>query len=207
MHFTEEVHVPLLTANLLLGRCPHCSVANPNLRKAHHFDTTDHTGQNRRVWAIYVCGSCGGVVTASASNHNAIVLEHFPATRAISDELPERPKAYLQQALESLHAPAGAVILAASAVDAMLKVKGLTEGSLYARIERAAQEHLITQDMSVWAHEVRLDANEQRHADGAAQLPTEEDASKAIDFASALGEILFVLPKRVQRGIERAAAG
>ena len=199
--------MPDLKQNLQLGRCPHCSVARPNLRSEQMFETKDHGGGNRRVWGIYVCASCGGVVSASASNPGKPVLEHFPTSRTISEELPERPRAYLQQALESLHAPAGAVMLAASAVDAMLKVKGLSDGNLYSRIEKAVNNHLITADMSKWAHEVRLDANDQRHADEAATLPTEEDASRVIDFVSALGEILFVLPKRVQRGIERATAG
>lgn len=51
-------------------------------------------------------------------------------------------------------------MLAASAVDALLKLKGYTAGSLYARIEKAAEDHVITQDMAKWAHEVRLDAND-----------------------------------------------
>lgn len=199
--------MPNLKSNLKLGRCPHCSVAHPNLHREQHLETTDHWGGTKRVWGIYVCASCGGVVSASAPQHGMPVLEHFPTSRTVSEELPERPRAYLQQALESLHAPAGAVMLAASAVDAMLKVKGLSDGNLYSRIEKAVNNNLITADMSKWAHEVRLDANDQRHADDAAQLPTEEDASRVIDFVSALGEILFVLPKRVQRGIERATAG
>jgi hypothetical protein len=91
-------------------------------------------------------------------------------------------------------------MLAASAVDAMLKAKGLTDGVLYTRIEKAAADHLITQEMSAWAHEVRLDANDQRHADENAPLPTEDDARRAIAFASALGEFLFVLPAKVSRG-------
>ena len=108
---------------------------------------------------------------------------------------------FLQQAMESLHAPAGAVMLAGSAVDSMLKLKGYTEGSLYARIEKAATDHLITKEMAAWAHEVRLDANDQRHADESASLPTDKDAKRVIDFTSAFAEFLFVLPSRVQRGI------
>jgi hypothetical protein len=123
----------------------------------------------------------------------------------VSLELPERPRTFLSQAKESLHAPAGAVMLAASAVDAMLKQRGLTEGSLYSRIEKAAAEHLITEEMAQWAHAVRLDANDQRHADEAATLPTESDAQRSIDFAVALGDILFVLPARVERGLHPGA--
>lgn len=105
----------------------------------------------------------------------------------------------------SINAPAGAVMLAASAVDAMLKEKKYLEGSLYSRIEKAAADHLITQDMANWAHEVRLDANDQRHADEARSLPTQADAKRAIDFAAALGTFLYVLPARVRRGLTEAA--
>jgi len=95
-------------------------------------------------------------------------------------------------------------MLAASAVDAMLRIKGYVEGSLYARIENAAANHLITAEMARWAHDVRLDANDQRHADESASLPTADDAIRAIDFATALAEFMFVLPNRVQRGIQQA---
>jgi hypothetical protein len=106
----------------------------------------------------------------------------------------------LEQAIASIHAPAGAVMLTASSVDAMLKEKGLTEGSLYKRIAAASANHLITAEMAEWAHEVRLEANDQRHADEEAALPDEADASKAIEFATALAQFLFVLPARVARG-------
>ena len=95
-------------------------------------------------------------------------------------------------------------MLAASAVDAMLKAKGLKEGSLYSRIDTAAKDHLITSEMARWAHEVRLDANDQRHADEAMPLPQQADAKRAVDFALALAQLMFVIPARVQRGIEDA---
>ncbi len=91
-------------------------------------------------------------------------------------------------------------MLAASSIDAMLKEKGYKDGSLYDRIKQAAKDHLITEEMAVWAHDVRLDANDQRHADDQASLPDEEDASKCIEFAQALAEFLFALPARVERG-------
>jgi hypothetical protein len=196
--------VPALSQNLIIGRCPHCAIANPNLFKQWNVDTNDHAGRNPRKWYVYTCGSCGGLVTAWARDHGNDVMEYFPSAKAIKDDIPERPRAYLQQALESLHAPAGAVMLAASAVDAMLKLKNYTDGTLYSRIEKAATDHVITGDMAKWAHEVRLDANDQRHADTAAALPSADDASRAIDFAMALAEILFVLPCRVLKGISQA---
>ena len=193
--------MPTLSANLVLGRCPHCSVANPNLHREQHLDTNNHTANRKRTWSIYVCGSCGGVVTAWADAHNQEVQEHFPRSHQVDEDIPDRPRAFLQQANESLHAPAGAVMLAASAIDSMLKLKGYTDGTLYTRIQKAASEHVITSDMDVWAHEVRLDANDQRHADETAVLPSENGAQRTIDFAAALAEIMFVLPNRVQRGL------
>jgi hypothetical protein len=58
--------------------------------------------------------------------------------------------------------------------------------------------------MASWAHEVRLDANDQRHADDNAALPSEADAKRAVDFATALAQFMFVLPAKVQRGIADA---
>ncbi|BAP41280.1 putative uncharacterized protein [Pseudomonas sp. StFLB209] len=123
----------------------------------------------------------------------------WPAAQSVDEAVPARAKDFLEQAVKSLQAPAGAVILAASSVDAMLKEKGLKEGSLYKRIDTAAQQHLITEEMAAWAHEVRLGANDQRHADDDAPLPSTEDAQQAIEFVQALAQFLFVLPSRVAR--------
>jgi hypothetical protein len=48
--------------------------------------------------------------------------------------IPDRAREYLEQAISSISAPAGAIMLAASSVDAMLKEKGLNSGKLYSRI-------------------------------------------------------------------------
>ncbi|MBL6458629.1 DUF4145 domain-containing protein [Belnapia sp. T6] len=137
----------------------------------------------------------------------AASIEHvYPDQQRFDDEIPERARNYLTQARDSLHAPDGSVMLAASSVDAMLKSIGLTAGSLYSRIERAKTEGRITPDMADWAHQVRLDANDPRHADLNDPHHTQASARLALDFATAFAEILFVLPARVTRG-RNAAAG
>ncbi|QAB15838.1 DUF4145 domain-containing protein [Hydrogenovibrio thermophilus] len=196
--------MPTLSQNLVIDRCPHCSVANPNLSAKQQLDTRDHMGANYRVWNVYACERCGGVVTAASFADRGEVVEIYPLPKSIKEDIPERPRSFLQQAIDSLHAPSGAVMLAASAVDSMLKLKGYAKGSLYDRIEKTVKDHVITQDMATWAHEVRLDANDQRHADEEASLPSQADAERVVDFAMALAEILFVLPSRVQRGITQA---
>jgi hypothetical protein len=143
-------------------------------------------------------------VTAAAQGWNQEVIELYPSGTDVDPSIPDRARTYLDQAINSLSAPAGAVMLAASAVDAMLKAKNLKEGSLYARIDKALSEHLITAEMATWAHDVRLDANEQRHADDEISLQVTADAKRAVDFGLALAQFLFVLPTRVQRGIADA---
>ncbi len=189
-----------LLNELMLDRCPHCQVSRPRLATMAAFETTTHSGGNTRRWMCYHCSSCGGVVTAASWPNNPSIIEYYPHLQTADEAIPDRARDFLNQAIESLHAPAGAVMLCASSVDAMLKEKNYKEGSLYTRIDAAAAAHLITSEMASWAHEVRLDANDQRHADETASLPTESEARKCIDFTKALGEFLFVLPSRIERG-------
>lgn len=193
--------MPNLTAPLQFSRCPHCNVDTPSLIQQWRGETRDQAGNNLRRWMLYACTRCGGMVTAVAPQFDQPVTEHFPSAPTIPSDLPPRASTYLEQAVSSIHAPAGAVMLTASAVDAMLKAKGYTDGSLYTRIDKAAADHLITEDMAKWAHAVRLDANDQRHADATSSLPTEPDAKRCIDFASALALFLFTLPARVSKGL------
>lgn len=186
---------------LELERCPHCKVAKPLLARVWNMDTSDHAKGNKRFWSTYLCKSCGGVVLAVSpidSTHDITCI--WPTPQSVAEEVPARAREFLSQAISSLHAPAGAVMLTASAVDAMLKDKGHKDGSLNTRIDTAAKAHLITAEMAAWAHEIRLDANDQRHADEATSLPSEADAAKAIEFANALAQFLYVLPARVERG-------
>lgn len=191
----------LTTTQLELERCPHCSVDSPLLNFNQQVQTKLYdTG--KRWWYFYICSRCGGVVTAWGRIPNGQVVEMFPPSPEVDEALPEKARTYLTQALNSLSAPAGAVMLAASAVDAMLKGKGLKEGSLYTRIDKAANDHLITKEMAAWAHDVRLDANDQRHADEESPIPDTAAAKHAVDFAIALGQFMYVLPARVKRGLE-----
>lgn len=196
--------MPYLEDDLLISRCPHCNVDNPNLTMTRRFETRNYKGDNERCWATYACRRCGGVTTAWSYQLGSKIEEMFPCAISIDASIPGKAKDYLNQAIDSLHAPAGSIMLSASSVDAMLKEKGYKEGTLNTRINQAAEKHLITKDMAVWAHEVRLDANDQRHADESATMPTEKDAKTTVDFVLALAQFLFVMPSKIQRGIEEA---
>lgn len=194
--------------SLPLDRCPHCNIAKPNLSSMVATNTTDDRGDEYRHWRMYSCSTCGGVTMAvcpvNKNQRNSDVLLEitsiWPTPQQVHEAVSDRARMFLEQAIASIHAPAGAVMLTASSVDAMFKEKGLKDGNLYKRIDAAATQHLITSEMATWAHEIRLDANDQRHADEGSALPNEADARRVIEFATALAQFLFVLPARVARG-------
>lgn len=175
-------------------RCPHCGIAKPFLSRVWG------TGNRKGNWDLYCCRSCDGMVLTRADTVPLYVSSMWPSTPSISETIPERAREFLRQATASLHTPAGAMMLTASAVDAMLKDKGYKTGVLNTRIKAAADAHLITNEMAEWAHEIRLDANEQRHADEEAPLPNQADAERSLEFSRALGQFLYVLPAMVAAG-------
>ena len=196
-----------------LDRCSQCGVANPLIslvgkseklyesKYSSHWHFTGKCSKCRRHILFYGNGAKGGDGTKLE------VVQMWPSLPSASEDLPVNARRFLQQALESKHAPDGAIMLAASAIDAMLKEKGYKTGSLYSRIESAANKGVLTPEMRDWAHEIRLSANEPRHADDDFNGATAEDADQVIEFANALGEYLFVLPTRVQKWKEAAQSG
>jgi Domain of unknown function (DUF4145) len=100
----------------------------------------------------------------------------FPGEKQLDESIPERARSYLEQAISSVSAPSGAVMLAASTVDAMVTAKGYKEGTLNTRIEKAKGDNLTTAEMAEWTHEIRLNANDQRHDEEEAQLAQQRDA-------------------------------
>ncbi|GGA82991.1 hypothetical protein GCM10011385_41480 [Nitratireductor aestuarii] len=198
-----------------VDRCPQCNIARPYMSLT--WSGPIKVNGNRGVrWGVYECSSCNrltmvegfegqidalGLVRGDFGN---LVRAVYPGQREVDDSLPEEAQRYLKQALETLFAPDAAIVMAASAVDAMLKDKGYSKGSLYTRIDQAVSDHILTEGMGKWAHKVRLDANAVRHADEEAKPPTREDAQQVVDFATALGDFLFVFTARVDEGLKEA---
>jgi hypothetical protein len=193
-----------------MDRCPHCAIAKPLLVRIHAFETANSKNTNKRLWGVYKCTTCGGALLGSAQvnprNSNPNILDIYPHSEKQPASLPVKASSFLSQAMESLHAPSGAIMLCASSVDAMLKEKNYKQGSLYTRIDQAAKDGVITKDMAEWAHDVRLDANDERHADENATLPETDDAKRCIEFTKAFGIYLYTLPKMVADGRSRATS-
>jgi len=184
-----------------LTTCPHCTINSPNITWRKDLITKSRVGNDEYHWNIYACERCGGVIVSRLAEKE--IIEVFPISKEIDNSIPPTAIEYLKQAFTTVHAPVASVIVSARAIDEMLKEKGYTDGSLYERIESATKNHLITKEMAQWAHEIRLDANNHRHADVTIGLPTGKDAKRCVEFALALAEFLFVLPTRIQRGLTK----
>lgn len=208
MHQNTDV---MKTLNAL-EKCPHCGVSSPFMPMRWSGKTLGSKHGLERLWGVFACNSCGSLVTAVTSGN--VWDEHtlkrprkiHPSPKSANEDIPATARRYLQQAMDTIHAPDAAAVMAGSAVDAMLKSSGLHDGSLYCRIDQARDQGLLTQSMADWAHEVRLGSNRPRHADADDPHVTSEQARQSVDFAEALGNFLFVLTARIQRGIEAAKA-
>ena len=200
--------VPTLNS---VKQCPHCRTQSPLLYLVWHSETEGSKFTHRRLWGTFCCNSCGGLVSAytqhtgSHSNLFNYPDQTYPQSPKAHEDLPPIAGTFLQQAIDTLHAPDAAAVMAGSAVDAMLKSKGLLEGSLYNRIDKAHEQGILTKGMADWAHEVRLGSNRPRHADEGNPHVTPEEAQQSVDFAEALGNFLFVLTAKIERGIAAAA--
>ena len=184
-------------------RCPRCGVSVPNLVEIEKFIK----GPNHRVYRVLQCNRCHDCVLVQVETDAKKQLPHtwtidniYPEVSGVPSEFPERAKKYFEQALNSLVAPDGCVMLCGSAVDAMLKDKKLLDGSVYNRIDEAVKIGLLTAEMAEWAHAVRLGANRPRHADNEDPHVTPAEAENAIEYVKTLGHILYVLPKMVADG-------
>jgi Domain of unknown function (DUF4145) len=175
----------------------------PNRDLGNWITTVDSSGK-RQTWGIYACSTCGKVVVAQGDDVNEDVIEIYPTPKSVPTEIPDEPRRFLIDAITCLHAPSAAILCATSSIDAMLKEKGYQAGSLNDRIKEALASKLLTEEMGEWAHHIRLEANDQRHADPKASPPTREQAEKAVEFAEALADFLFILQDKVTRGKTKA---
>jgi|ERR1700733_764386 len=204
----------MLGASIDMDRCPHCFVANPAIDLQTNF-AAEPSRSNLMVvrgsgyhWYVYKCRTCAGLISCAAvkmgssyfgyMNGETPFMWIIPAPKSLDKNLPSRVAHYLGQAQESVASPSASIVMSASAIDAMLKEKGLKAGSLFTRINKAAETGIITKDMAHVAHDVRLGANDERHADEDTALTTDEDARRCLEFAEAIAEMIFILPTRVK---------
>ena len=163
-----------------------------------------------RAMEVYRCDHCGGAVVEyfdpvdpwDASPY-VPPQSHWLPVAGIARAYVDVPKHINSLAVEAgicLQAGAnrGAVMLARSVVEATAKDKGITSGSLLAKIDRLRELDLIREHIREAAHEVRLGGNDIAHADPNQEIAGEE----AADILKIVDEILLEVyqsPARVER--------
>ena len=185
-----------------VDNCPHCGISSPYLVNVWTSKGATPRSDRERpsAWAAYLCTTCGSLVAAKGAPGiplEAPVVGLYPSVFEVSAVVPERVRNYLTQAHRSLASPDASVMMSASSVDAMLKAQGLSKGTLYNRIDEAVDKGILTKTMAEWAHRVRLDANNPRHADEETPHMTSDHARRAFEFANALTEFLYILPAKM----------
>ncbi|MEN5363804.1 DUF4145 domain-containing protein [Brevundimonas intermedia] len=194
-----------------VDRCPHCAIATPLFYRVWFSETAVTRRDNgaSSTWAAYACSSCGSIVLAQGYPTPGQYADYntwrvIPEAKNAHEDIPQPARRFLQQAMDTLHAPDAAAVMAGAAVDAMLKQQGFADGSLYKRIDEALASNVLTRPMAEWAHAVRLGSNRPRHADADNPHVSAEEAQQSVEFAEALGTFLYVLTTRIARGIEAA---
>ena len=104
----------------LLGvdNCPHCGVSSPLLarmwKSTGHLPRTD--GGDTRTWAIFSCTSCSSLVSVECDPDETVINPHvcamYPTIWVADENIPDRAKNYLNQAMRALATPDASVVVA-----------------------------------------------------------------------------------------------
>src|SRR5262245_33993757 len=110
LHFSKYLH--------LETRCPHCSIPNAGFAQWWTSAGVVPRGSPGTVhkWVSYFCKYCGGGILAKGvandSAESAGIIERIPTPKAVHEDVPEPARTYLHQAMETLHAPDAAAVMA-----------------------------------------------------------------------------------------------
>ena len=107
----------LMLQNVLaLEYCPHYGIAKPSIAmpiQANWVRFAGHDGKER-IWGVYGCSWCGRLIVAvGQAGPGSQVTEIYPVPKSVAEEIPQKPREYLRQAILTVHAPAGSVMLCA----------------------------------------------------------------------------------------------
>jgi hypothetical protein len=205
----KELRMATLTRD-----CPHCKDRNSSF--TIQWSAKWIKGDNFDQVAVATCGGCGKPIcfqtriaaqialTAIQGNIDSvsgmIVGPTWPAKEQadIPRHLPPEYAAKIKEAEGAFLAklPTAAAGLFRALVDTTTKRQLAeaeldTKGTLMARIERLAENHIIPKTVADWAHEVRTIGNEGLHEE---MVITADDASMTRNFAQTYLRYAFELP-------------
>ena len=187
--------------------CPHCGTRRVSFSIVCESPRLKH--QDSNVWdCLADCANCTCSVLAvffmcddlrpteaafrrDLARHE--LLRVSPSGPRIPEYVPENIAAFYDQGLDSLYRnfdAAGAMFR--KSLDIALRMKFPdVEGSLKQRIDRAAKQHMLTEDLAEWSHRIRLGGNTAIHED---RPYTQEEAQHLQVFCDLVLRYLFTLP-------------
>ncbi len=152
-------------------------------------------------WAMGVCNACSSVVLIHESDMGSYWAEEYyptPLPSPVDTRLPDFIKADLQEAKlcfsQSAFNATAMLCRRAIALICMDK-KANPKSDLFTQIGWMRDNHIITGDMSTWAHTVRLVGNDVAHPEGLDNTRVEEEDAQAIlELAEQMANTLYVTP-------------
>ena len=188
--------------------CPYCGTKSVAFLIKEEWHVSRAAGY---LWdTLAICGHCSRGVLASFATQTAdrpsICLQNYGQdaleTVDFSPPLPDStapahtPKSvarFFAQGMENLPGNWDAAgLMFRRALEAGLKIKFPDiKGTLYERIEKAAEQQKLTPDLAAWSHEVRLGGNDAAHDE---EPFDKEDAERLSTFTRLVLLYLFTLP-------------
>ncbi|MBM9432350.1 DUF4145 domain-containing protein [Flaviflexus equikiangi] len=91
-----------------------------------------------------------------------------------------------------------AILMARSVVEAVAKDKGATTGNLYKKIDKLADDRIISPLTAETAHEIRFMGNDMAHGDFVAPV-SEDECDDLLNFMSSLLAEVYQTPAKLSR--------
>ena len=185
-----------------LPECPHCGTK----KVAFYYQSSFNNQNPMYITSFWRCGNCGrGVCIESLGinfhSQNPIVnlMNMYPnsATFDAPEHTPENIAGDYKTAKKNLlgNEYKAASIMARTALEAAVKEFDARGVNLKQKIDNLAEQHVITQSLAEWAHEIRDIGNDAAHESSPI---SQADAEQAVYFAEMLFTYLFTLPGMIE---------
>lgn len=196
-----------------------CAYCGRLTHMTHRFSNS-YRIQNGTVYlqGAFSCDNCSRLSVAARKQGSDTSIESvgsesqlaWQPRAAVSPEFPDVPKHIARAAKEaheshSISALMAAILMARTVVEATAKEKGITKGTLVAKIDDMQKADLIRKPTAEAAHEIRHFGNDMAHGD-IADLPSAEDAAEVLELMDEVLNEVFQGPARTQRIKDKRAA-
>src|SRR3954462_2719482 len=164
---------------------------------------------NCRIIAAFKRASSGAPLSQihDVNKSGIVITKTWPAPKDTTapDAVPANISRFYEQAADSLRVgnldTAGVMFRKVLETSSKEKIPSARDKPLVKRIDMLADAGLITSDMKLWAHEIRLGGNDAAHDE---EPFTKADAERLEAFCNAFLQYAYTLPELVASGCTSA---